>query len=227
MDENRKNTAYYGTELYNYSLKHADKNYKYIKKEMVNGRMRYYYDENTPKGTLKTAARDPEKKQTAWDKFKDWAGVDEMERYYKNDKKLKSQENLTEKLRTGESVKKSNVSDEEYEKTKTAREKTREQYKNTLLGKVDTTLGLVQDFLKGDIGDNEDFQEFADDLDKLYEKIKNKVQAKKKSGNTKTTSIASITSDGGVNIKDSRGGKVETYKDRMARLEAKEKKKRN
>ena len=51
----------YETELYHYALKHANKDFKYIKKEMVNGKMRYYYDENTAKGTLKTAARTPSK----------------------------------------------------------------------------------------------------------------------------------------------------------------------
>ena len=57
-------TRSYSSELYHYALKHAKKDFKYIKKEIVNGKMRYYYDPDTPKGTLKTAARDPEKGET-------------------------------------------------------------------------------------------------------------------------------------------------------------------
>lgn len=46
----------YSSELYHYALKHANKDFKYIKKEMVNGKMRYYYDPDVKKGTVKTAA---------------------------------------------------------------------------------------------------------------------------------------------------------------------------
>lgn len=36
----------YSTELYHYAMKHADKNFKYIRKERKNGKWRYYYDED-------------------------------------------------------------------------------------------------------------------------------------------------------------------------------------
>lgn len=36
----------YSGELYHYALKHTNKDYKYIRKEMVNGKMRYYYKDD-------------------------------------------------------------------------------------------------------------------------------------------------------------------------------------
>ena len=63
MNIGQKMNRSYSAELYHYSLKHAKKDFKYIKKEMVNGKMRYYYDPDTPKGTLKTAARESIKKE--------------------------------------------------------------------------------------------------------------------------------------------------------------------
>lgn len=47
MKENGKPTiGPYSAELYHYALKHANKDFKYIRKEMVNGKMRYYYEDN-------------------------------------------------------------------------------------------------------------------------------------------------------------------------------------
>mgnify|MGYP003452039235 FL=1 len=42
----------YSAELYHYAMKHADKDFKYIRKERKNGKWRYYYDDNTAKGRI-------------------------------------------------------------------------------------------------------------------------------------------------------------------------------
>lgn len=42
----------YENELYHYALKHANKDFKYIRKERKNGKWRYYYDDDTAKGRV-------------------------------------------------------------------------------------------------------------------------------------------------------------------------------
>ena len=60
MDKNSSNKCPYGTELYHYAMQHADKDFKYIRKELKNGKMRYYYADDSVGGSSAKKESKPE-----------------------------------------------------------------------------------------------------------------------------------------------------------------------